>query len=88
MARPKAKVIATMEDNGEYTELLEVKGVWAITYKQQMFNHRKLEMSMRGENGHYGKTFYSNKGNALAQARNLNNKFNCTDFAVKQIYGA
>ena len=87
MARPKAQVLDLLEHNGEYTELLAVKGIWALTYRDQMFNQRTLESTMKGTVGSYGKTFYSNKGNAIAQSRNLNNKFNCTDFSVKQIYG-
>ena len=87
MARPKAKVIVELRHDNIITELLAVKGVWALTYKEELFNHRFLEPSIRGMLSNYGKTFYTNYGNALAQARNLNNRFNCLDFAVKQIYG-
>lgn len=87
MARPSAKVIQELIYNDVTTELLEVKGVWGITYKNQLFNHRFYETGIRGIFTNYGKTFYTNKGSAIAQARNLNNKFNCEDFSVKQIYG-
>ena len=87
MARPSAKVIEQLTHNDVKTELLEVKGVWALTYKEQLFNHKFQEPSARGMLTNYGKTFYTNKGNALAQCRNLNNRFNCIDFSVKQIYG-
>lgn len=87
MARPSARIIEQLTHNDITSELLEVKGVWGITYKQQLFNHRFYETGIRGIYSNYGKTFYTNKGSAQAQARNLNNKFNCTDFSVKQIYG-
>lgn len=87
MARPSARVIERLKHNDITTELLEVKGVWGITYKEELFNHRFIEHSINGTTLNYGKTFYTNKGSALAQARNLNKKFNCEDFAVKQIYG-
>lgn len=87
MARPSARVIEQLKHNDIITELLEVRSVWALTYKNQLFNHKFQEPSVRGMLTNYGKTFYSNQGSALAQARNLNNRFNCDNFSVKQIYG-
>ena len=88
MARPKPEVIVSFNHDDKQTDLLAVTGVWALTYKDQLFNHRVTEPYIGGIMNSYGKTFYTNHGNAQAQCRNLNSRFNCKDFQVKQIYGA
>ena len=86
MARPKPKILLTVELNDESTwDITHSDHQYVITYKDQPCGVRQHIHTLTTNGFKYQKLSYTNHGNALAQARRLNNKFNTEDFAVKTI---
>ena len=84
MARPQAKILKTIELNdGTTWDILHSNSYYVITYKDRPCGIRQRKHMVHGFK--YMKLSYSNVGNALAQARRLNEKFNCEDFDVMEI---
>tara|TARA_R110000868_G_C10404309_1_gene721660 strand:- start:48 stop:314 length:267 start_codon:yes stop_codon:yes gene_type:complete len=86
MARPKPKVLHTMEvGDGTTWEILEAEAYYAITYDGRPIGIRITQGSMTN-NGHlYKKMSYTNLGNARAQMARLNHRFKTTGFDVMMI---
>lgn len=86
MARPGPQIILSIEDdNGNQWDILQADNQYAITYQGQPCGIRQHYQTLNTQGYKYQKLSYTNYGNALAQARRLNAKFNCDDFDVKQI---
>jgi hypothetical protein len=86
MARPKPNILHSVElDDGSTWDILEADAFYVITYQGQVCGIRQHNLMLANTGFRYKKLSYPNHGNALAQARRLNAKFNCTDFDVKKV---
>jgi hypothetical protein len=86
MARPSPKIITSIEvDDGTTWDILKVNNQYTITYQGQPCGIRQHYSTLSTHGFKYQKLSYTNYGNAQAQARRLNTKFNCEDFAVKAV---
>ena len=86
MARPQPDILLTKELNdGSTWDIMSAESYYVITYKDQPCGVRKHINTMTTQGFKYQKLSYSNLGNALAQVRRLNHKFQCEDFDVMQV---
>jgi hypothetical protein len=86
MARPQPTIIMSAElDDGSTWDILLATTSYIITYKEQACGVRQHNNLMSNPGFRYLKLSYNNLGNAKAQARRLNEKFNCLDFDVRVI---
>lgn len=86
MSRPKPNVIltATLGD-GSTWDIIQADSQFVITYQGQPCGIRQHVQTMTTQGYKYQKLSYTNLGNALAQVRRLNHKFNCEDFDVMEV---
>jgi len=85
MARPKPSIIRTAElDDGTTWDILQKTTSYIITYQGLPCGVRQHYNIMSQPGFKYQKLSYTNIGNARAQARRLNAKFNTRDFDVLQ----
>jgi len=86
MARPGPTILHTAEvDDGTIWDILQAPGNYIITYQGQVCGVRHHVHTLTSHGFRYQKLSYNNLGNARAQVRRLNTKFNCLDFDVKEI---
>jgi hypothetical protein len=86
MARPKPQILKQIElGDGSTWDVLQAEEQYTITYKGQPCGIRQHYQTLTHQGFKYQKLSYTNYGNALAQVRRLNHKFQCEDFAVKQV---
>ena len=86
MARPKPNILLSVDLNdGATWDILEADAFYVITYQDKVCGIRQHNLMHANTGFRYKKLSYPNHGNAQAQARRLNAKFNCTDFAVKKV---
>ena len=84
--RPAPKVALTIETkDGTTWDVTVADSQYTITYNGQPCGIRQHVHTLTHQGFKYQKLTYTNYGNAVSQVRRLNKKFNCTDFAVKQI---
>lgn len=85
MARISAPVIYQQEfDDGMKWEILGADATYVITYKDQPISIRVTNILMANVI-RYKKMTYTNLGNALAQVKQLNERFNCEDFSLIKV---
>lgn len=85
MGRPKPDILIQKDIGNNTWQVLKANGCFVITYQDQPINVRVVYFTAQGETVKYQKLTYANLGNALAQVRTLNHRFNCEDFAVMQV---
>lgn len=86
MARPSPEVIKQQElGTGAVWQILAADAYFVITYKGEPINLRVLTYGVNGETVKYKKLTYTNLGNAQAQVRTLNHRFQCQDFDVVEV---
>lgn len=86
MARPEPKVIKTIETlDGSTWDITHADNQYVITYQGQPCGVRHHYYSLTKSCFKYQKLSYTNLGNAEAQVRRLNKKFNSTDFSVVKV---
>ena len=86
MSRPQPTIIMSAElDDGSTWDILQATTTYIITYKGQACGIRQHNDLSTNPGFRYQKLSYNNLGNARAQARRLNQKFNCVDFDVKTV---
>lgn len=85
MARPSPEIIEEQLVGESRWQILKADSYFVITYKDRPINLRVVSYNMQGETVKYKKLTYTNQGNADAQARTLNYRFKCQDFAVMQV---
>jgi hypothetical protein len=81
MTRPAPEILAeACLANGQTWQITAAETVYIVTYQGRPVGLRVLE----GIDSHfkYKKMSYTNLGSARRQARYLNHRFNCDDFAV------
>lgn len=86
MARPSPKIFETHElQDGSTWDIIQAPAQYIITYQNQPCGVRQHYQSLNYQSFRYQKLSYTNLGNALAQMRRLNAKFNTHDFDVKEV---
>jgi len=86
MARPSPTVIKSIEaPDGSTWDVTYADNQYVITYQGQPCGIRQHYYTLTKSGFKYQKLSYTNLGNAEAQARRLNKKFNCTDFNVVKV---
>lgn len=84
MARPTAEIIRTVAlDDGTVWDILHADSYYVVTYQGKPCGIRQHKQMVTGFK--YMKLSYTNMGNAIAQVRRLNKKFNCNDFDVMEV---
>lgn len=87
MARPGPTIIHSVElCDGSVWDILQAESYYAITYKGKIIGVRRHNILYSDNKFKYQKLSYTNSGGARAQARRLNDKFNCLDFDFVKIY--
>lgn len=85
MARTSAPVIYSQTfDDGMTWEILGADATYVITYKNQPIGIRVTNIFAR-DVIRYKKMTYTNLGNAIAQVKQLNQRFNCEDFGIIEV---
>lgn len=82
MARPTAKTILKTEQDFVIYEILEADSLYAVVYKDKIFNIRNTYPSMTTKGTKYPKQVYPTKKVADNLATKLNKLFSTTDFKV------
>lgn len=86
MARPKPNILHSVDlDDGATWDILQAEHQYMITYQGQVCGVRQHNFMHANSGYRYKKLSYPNHGNAVAQARRLNDMFNTTDFDIKQV---
>ncbi len=86
MARPKADLIDRINVDDYMTiEILTAPGLWAVLYKKQAVNLKKLRITVHGEDFKYMRTTYVSPAPARNLAIKLNEYFMCDDFTVVKV---
>jgi len=86
MSRPKPKITNTIElPDGSVWDITSAESCYVITYRDQVCGIRQHVNTLTKQGFKYQKLSYTNLGNALAQVRRLNTKFQCEDFDVKPV---
>jgi hypothetical protein len=81
LGRPNKKILLTNTDyQGFKTEILEVTGIWIVTYKGDPVGIRRTNAMEHCKR--YPRTGYNNGAHAYAMAARMNQEFNTEDFAV------
>ena len=84
MSRPSPTILHTAElDDGSTWDILDSQASYIITYRGQVCGVRQHNIMLNNTGFRYQKLSYNNLGNARAQARRLNAKFNTDDFDVR-----
>lgn len=85
MARTSAPVIYSQTfDDGMIWEILGADATYVITYKNQPIGIRVTNIFSK-DVIRYKKMTYTNLGNAIAQVKQLNQRFNCEDFGIIEV---
>jgi len=86
MARPEPKILTSIElGDGSTWDVTQAESQYIITYKNKPCGVRHHYQSLSSNCIKYQKLSYTNLGNAQAQVKRLNHKFNCEDFDVVQV---
>ena len=85
MARPKPVILTETPEGFFRHQIITREGVFIVTYKDSAFNYRVQDTLADNNANSYKKTVYVNKGIALNTATKLNEKFDCDDFAVREL---
>jgi hypothetical protein len=86
MARPSAELIDRINVDDFLTiEILTAPGLWAVLYKAQPINLKKLRLNVAGEDFKYMRTTYVSPSPANNLAKKLNGYFMCNDFTVVKV---
>jgi hypothetical protein len=86
MARPKPTILLTKElSDSTIWDIMSAESYYVVTYKNRPCGVRQHVNTMTTQGFKYQKLSYTNLGNALAQVRRLNHKFNCEDFDVMEV---
>lgn len=86
MARPEPKIIKTIEAlDGSTWSITEADAQYIITYRGRPCGVRHHYYSLTKSCFKYQKLSYTGLGNARAQVKRLNDKFNCNDFDVMAV---
>lgn len=72
-------------DDGSTWDVISAESYYVITYKLRPCGVRQHVNTMTTAGFKYQKLSYTNLGNAEAQARRLNHKFQTEDFDVMQV---
>jgi len=84
MARPEPEILKTYElECGTVWDVLYSDSLFIITYQGRPCGIRQHKRLTHGYK--YSKLSYTNLGNAEAQCRKMNARFNTTDFAVLEV---
>jgi hypothetical protein len=68
-------------------EILETKGAFIITYRDQAVSIRSTTEVLGGTRFKYRKMLVNNEGNARLEVKRLNEQFNTDDFGYMRIEG-
>lgn len=86
MARPKPQILKTVElGDGSTWDITQADSQYVVTYQGRPCGVRQHIHTLNNQGYKYQKLSYTNLGNALAQVRRLNHKFNCDDFDVMEV---
>ena len=86
MSRPKAELIDRINVDDFLTiEILTAPGLWAVLYKQQAINLKRLRLTVQGDDFKYMRTTYVSAAPAKNLAKKLNEYFMCEDFTVVKV---
>jgi len=86
MSRPKPTIIKTVESgDGSTWDIIHSDSQYVITYQGRPCGVRQHVNTMTTQGFKYQKLSYTNLGNAIAQVRRLNHRFNCIDFDVMEV---
>lgn len=86
MARPSPRILKTIElGDGSTWDITHSDSQYVVTYQGQPCGVRQHIHTMITQGYKYQKLSYTNLGNALAQVKRLNDKFNTEDFDVMQV---
>ena len=86
MARPSPNIIKTIElGDGSTWDITQADAQYIITYQGQPCGVRQHYNTLNTHGFRYQKLSYTNLGNALAQVKRLNHKFNTADFDVMEV---
>jgi hypothetical protein len=86
MARPKAELIDRINVDDFLTiEILTAPGLWAVLYKAQAINLKRLRLTVQGDDFKYMRTTYVSAAPANNLAKKLNEYFMCDDFTVVKV---
>jgi hypothetical protein len=86
MPRPNPKIIKTVEAlDGSFWDITQANAQYVITYQGKPCGVRHHITSLTSNSFKYQKLSYTGLGNALAQVRRLNQKFNTEDFDVMEV---
>lgn len=86
MARPEPEIILSKDiGDGSTWQILAADSSFIILYKGQPVSIRVEQYGPMGIHYKYKKLTYTNIGNARAQVRLLNHRFQCEDFTLVEI---
>jgi hypothetical protein len=86
MARPKPQIEYSVTlGSGQVWDVLQAEATYVITYKGKPCGIRTWQVLEGPHAFKYKKTSYANLGNALAQVRVLNHRFDCKDFDIQTV---
>jgi hypothetical protein len=86
MARPSAELINRINVDDFLTiEILTAPGLWAVLYKGQAINLKRLRLTVTGDDFKYQRTTYASPSPANNLADKLNEYFMCNDFTVVKV---
>jgi hypothetical protein len=86
MPRPNPRIIKTIEAlDGSTWDITQADAQYIITYQGRPCGVRHHITSLTSNSFKYQKLSYTGLGNARAQVKRLNDKFNTTDFDVMAV---
>lgn len=86
MARPSPRILNQIElRDGTVWDITAADAQYVITYKDRPCGVRQHINTLNTQGYKYQKLSYTNLGNALAQVKRLNDKFNTLDFNVMEV---
>ena len=86
MARPSPNILKTHElKDGSTWDITQADSQYVVTYQGRPCGVRQHIHTLNHQGFKYQKLSYTNLGNALAQVKRLNDKFNTTDFDVMEV---
>ena len=86
MARPGPNILKTIElGDGSTWDITHADSQYVITYQGKPCGVRQHINTLTIQGFKYQKLSYTNLGNALAQVKRLNHKFNTEDFDVMEV---
>jgi len=85
MGRPEPYIITSSAYDENLWEVLEVSGMWALTYQQQLVSIRRSRESLISTGFKYPKTVFPTEAIARNTANKLNEIFDTVYFSYKEI---